>query len=86
MAVKKKKNQMQPEKSTPDETNIPAEDFSSELNELHWAVISFENSMAKNLTYAKAEQKLKELEAENVSGLCIVTNEVAEKVSSGSQQ
>lgn len=52
----------------------------SELNEPLWSVVSFENCMAKDLTYAQAEQKLKELEAANVSGLCIVTNEVAEKV------
>jgi len=86
MAVKKKENQMQPEKSTPAETNIPAKDFTSELNEARWAVISFENSMAKDLTYSEAGQKLKELEAENVSGLCIVTNDVAEKVSGSSRQ
>ena len=85
MAVKKKENQMQPEKSTPAETNIPAKDFTSELNEARWAVISFENSMAKDLTYSEAGQKLKELEAENVSGLCIVTNDVAEKVSGSSR-
>lgn len=58
-----------------------AEDFSSELNEPRWSVISFEICAAKSLTYAEAEQKMKELEEANVSGLCIVTDETAERIS-----
>ena len=75
MAVKKKENQTKPEGAS------AVEDVSNELNERLWAVVSFEKCKAKDLTYPQAEQKLKQLEAENVSGLCIVTNEVAERVS-----
>jgi hypothetical protein len=53
----------------------------TELREPRWAVISFEKTEAQNLTYPQAEQKLAELEAQKVSGLCIVTNEVAERIS-----
>jgi hypothetical protein len=58
----------------------PAEDFPNELKEPLWAVITFEKCAAKDLTYTAAEEKLRELEAQNVSGLCIVTNEVAKKL------
>jgi hypothetical protein len=72
MAVEEKENQT--------ETTQTAEDFSSELTEPRWSVVSFETCMAKNLTYAEAEQKMKQLEEANVSGLCIVTDETAERI------
>ena len=73
MAVEEKENQA--------ETTQTAEDFSSELTEPRWSVVSFETCMAKNLTYTEAEQKLQELEAAKVSGLCIVTDETAARIS-----
>jgi len=72
MAVEEKENQT--------ETTKAAEDFSSELNEPRWSVISFETCVAKNLTYPEAEQKLNELKQADVSGLCIVTDETAERI------
>ncbi len=59
----------------------PAEEFSSELSEPRWSVISFETREASNLSYVQAEQKLKELEAAKVAGLCIVSDEAAERAS-----
>lgn len=53
---------------------------SSELNEPRWSVVTFESCAASNLTYTEAAAKLKNLEAEKVSGLCIVTDEAAAKV------
>lgn len=58
-----------------------AEEFPPELQERRWSVISFSESEASSLTYAEAEQKMKELEAQKVSGLCIVTDEVALRLS-----
>ena len=52
----------------------------NELGEPRWSVVSFETCVAKNLTYTEAEQKMRQLEEANVSGLCIVTDEVAERV------
>lgn len=54
-----------------------AEDSASELREPRWSVISFTKVEASGLTYVQAEQKIKELEAQKVSGLCIVTDETA---------
>lgn len=66
---------------TETEKSITEETETAELREMRWSVISFEKTEAGNLTYAQAEQKLSELEAQKVSGLCIVTNETAERIS-----
>ena len=52
----------------------------SELDEPLWSVISFDRCEASGLAYAEAEQKVAELEEQNVPGLCIVTNEAADRV------
>lgn len=54
-----------------------------ELNEARWSVVSFDRCEAAGLTYAQAEQKMDELLAASVYGLCIVTDEAAERVVSG---
>ena len=78
MAVeeKEKKTKTQSEEQTAAETD----DFRSELREPLWSVVSFERVEAASLTYAEAEQKLAELEAQKFSGLCIVTDEVAARI------
>lgn len=53
-----------------------------ELRESRWAVISFDRCAAHDLTYEEAEEKMAELMAANVSGLCIVTNDTAERFKS----
>ena len=60
--------------------NASPEDFPDELRLPVWSVISFEKREASGLTYTEAEQKLSELEAQKVSGLCIVTDEVAARI------
>lgn len=62
--------------------DIIKENFSGELNEPRWSVISFEKLIAGNLTYLQATDKLNELNAEKVSGLCIITDEAARRISS----
>ncbi len=52
----------------------------SELDQPRWAVISFERREAAGLTYTEASAKVDELEARNVSGVCLVTDDVAERV------
>jgi hypothetical protein len=42
--------------------------------------VSFDKREAGGLTYPEAEAKLDELLARNVYGLCIVTDEAAERV------
>lgn len=53
-----------------------------ELSEGRWAVISFERCEAKGLSYNEAARKLKELLGNGSVGLCIVTDSVAERISS----
>ncbi len=57
------------------------EESSGELKEKRWSIVSFEKRVAENLTYAEAAKKLKQFEAKNVSGLCLVTNEAAARIS-----
>ncbi len=87
MKIESEENQKSDEAATAQNTEIaPAveavsdENSPSELNEPRWSVISFENCIAGNLTYNKAVQKLNELAANNISGLCIVTDETGERV------
>lgn len=52
----------------------------SELDLPIWAVISFERVEATDLTYETASSLMNELEQRKVPGLCIVTNQTAERV------
>lgn len=52
----------------------------SELEMPIWSVITFDELAASSLTYAEAAEKLKQLKAEKVSGLCIVTDEAAQRM------
>ncbi len=63
----------------------PAENASNpevlfELGEPRWSVVTFESSAANNLTYDEAFQKMQQLKEQNVSGLCIVTDEAAARI------
>ena len=79
---KEKKPQVEEENTVPvAKDNVSTEDFPNELRLSVWSVISFDKREANGLTYAEAEQKLSELEAQKVSGLCIVTDEVAARIS-----
>ena len=87
MEIENKENQKSDEAATAQNTETaPAveaasdENFPSELNEPRWSVISFEKCEAIDLTYDEAARKLQKLAANNISGLCIVTNEAAQKV------
>ncbi|HEX8638064.1 MAG TPA: hypothetical protein VF692_08380 [Pyrinomonadaceae bacterium] len=66
----------------------PENDFSggeieSELRQPVWSVVSFEQCAAKNLTYDDAAKKIAELEKQGISGLCLVTDTVAERIAKG---
>ncbi|HXG84583.1 MAG TPA: hypothetical protein VNI84_11200 [Pyrinomonadaceae bacterium] len=53
----------------------------SEINAPRWSVVSFEKCVAKNLIYAEAVEKLEHLQMQKISGLCIVTDEAAARIS-----
>jgi hypothetical protein len=85
MAVEEKEKQAKAQIDEPaavpvEEENALTEDFPKELRLPVWSVISFEKCEASGLTYTEAEQKLSELEAQKVSGLCIVTDDVAARI------
>ena len=54
----------------------------SELEEPRWSVISFDHREAGGLTYKQAAVLLSELDAHDVAGLCIVTDEAAARLRS----
>jgi hypothetical protein len=54
----------------------------SELSASRWSVISFERCEASGLTYEQAAERLRDLEKQKVTGLCIVTDEAAARIKS----
>lgn len=73
MAAKKNESDVSSEEVT-------AIDIVDELRQPIWSVISFEKCVYSDLTYDEADRRLRELDAERVSGLCIVTNETAARI------
>lgn len=65
----------------PEEKVSPNEnEFTSELNEPRWAVVSFESVAVRNLTYDEAKAWVEKLRQQKISGLCVVTDEAAQRV------
>ena len=58
------------------EVPLPA----SELDLPQWSLVSFDVCEASGLTYTEAARLLDEKEAAGVYGLCIVTDEAADRV------
>jgi len=57
-----------------------ADEFADELYLPIWSVISFDRHEAVGLKYDAAFQKLEELEAQGVAGLCVVTDDAAARI------
>ncbi|MEZ5305995.1 MAG: hypothetical protein R2684_02495 [Pyrinomonadaceae bacterium] len=51
-----------------------------ELEDKIWAVLSFEDVIGSSLTYDEASEMIRVAETKRLSGLCVVTNDVAAKV------
>ncbi len=54
----------------------------SELSERRWAVISERGREASGINYDEASQLVRRLKAEDVSGLCIISSEAMNRLSS----
>jgi hypothetical protein len=52
----------------------------SELNEQRWSVLSERGREAERATYADAAMLVRRLTAEKIHGLCVVTDEAAERL------
>lgn len=63
------------------QTAAAENEISSELNEPRWSVVSFESVAVRGLPYAEARNWLEKLQKQNISGLCIVTDEAAARIS-----
>lgn len=74
----KTQNQTQEREETIEKSS--ADVFPSGLAAPLWAVVSFEKCEAGKLSYAEAESKLDELMRRKISGLCIITDEAAERM------
>lgn len=75
--IKPEKEEQQPEAQT-----APAENgAASELNEPRWSLVSFDSVAVHGLTYADAKIWMEKLQKQNVSGLCIITDEAAARMS-----
>ena len=85
---KKDKKKIRSETTPENDENAAETDFTdiniqSELRQPVWSVVSFEQCVAKNLTYGEAERKIAELDERGVSGLCLVTDAAAERIAKG---
>ena len=80
--MKKKKKENSGEISAVEDSD---ENLRSELDAPVWSVITFDKCAANGLTYADAAERLKKLEAEKISGLCIVTDETAARITARKQ-
>ena len=61
------------------EQEEPAEE-TNDLREPLWAVIAFDGPIATGLTYDEAMEKISAISEDKKPGLCVVTNEVAERM------
>lgn len=67
-------------KSVKKAKNAAAEAGGNEMSERIWSVVSFERVEASKLTYDEAVLKLGECEVAGKSGLCIVTDTAAARM------
>lgn len=67
------------------EQEEPVEE-TNDLREPFWAVIAFDGPIAKGLTYDEAMEKISGISEEKKPGLCVVTNEVAERMRKSSDK
>src|SRR5687768_15509860 len=54
----------------------------SELDQPRWSVVSFERREASGLGYRQAKLLMEDLASRGVAGLCIITDEAADRIKS----
>lgn len=70
----------EPDVSLQAEEPAEAGEPENELNEARWAVIGANDRTVRHLTYEQAVECVKVLDSEGIMGLCIVTDETAERL------
>ncbi|MGI9055550.1 MAG: hypothetical protein ACR2F2_07080 [Pyrinomonadaceae bacterium] len=68
------------QKKNADKASAVEETGKSEFELPVWSVITFDRCAASGLTYMEAAEKLEKLKSEKVSGLCVVTDEAAARL------
>ena len=63
------------------ENEDSTEEFQSELELPGWSIVTFEGVAMSGLSYDEARQRLEKLNEQKISGLCIVTDEAAARIS-----
>jgi hypothetical protein len=74
-------NEETSEESVQEIEQLVPETVLSELLEPRWSVITFEGCAVCGLSYDEAANWMKKLKNQGLSGLCIVTDEAAERIS-----
>jgi hypothetical protein len=69
------------EETTEEFEQIMPETVLSELLEPRWSVITFEGCAVRGLNYDDALNWMKKLKSQGLSGLCIVTDDAADRIS-----
>ena len=54
----------------------------SELDQPRWSVVSFDRREASGLGYRQAAALMEDLDSRGVAGLCIITDEAADRIKS----
>lgn len=72
-----------PESNEPpiSESGETPENALDELELPQWSIVTFEGVAMSNLTYKEARDWLEKLNEQKISGLCIVTDEAAARIS-----
>ncbi len=83
--MKTKNIENQAEETTQENEVVPTEksqneNFLSELQAPIWSVVSFEKIIHGSINYDAAVQKMQELNEQKVSGLCIITDDAAQRL------
>jgi hypothetical protein len=75
---------LETEKAADEQTAENSEATENDANELEtqqWSVVSFEGVAMSGLSYEEARQWVEKLNAQKISGLCIITDEAAARIS-----
>lgn len=56
------------------------ENFSSELNQPCWSVVTYKSVAVSHLTYEEASQWAEDLKKQGISGICVITDEAAARI------
>lgn len=69
------------DESASPESPDPNGDSLSEFEQPLWSIVTFQDVAVRGLNYDEALKWLEKLDEQNISGLCIVTDEAAARIS-----